>query len=66
MGYSPWGRKESDMTERLSKHSGQAYRLTALFFFFLQRLNIKIKAKRTDSAQGESVIGMFHEVSWPL
>ena len=46
-GY-PWGCKESDITERLNKHSGQAYRLTAFFFFFLQMLNIKIKAKQTD------------------
>ena len=24
MGYSPWGRKESDMTERLSTHTDSA------------------------------------------
>ena len=34
MGYSPWGRRESDMTERLSLHfSGQEKSLFWLFSF---------------------------------
>ena len=58
-GY-PWGCKESDITERLNKHSGQAYRLTAFFFF--AKAEYKNKGQADRLLKGESVIGMFHIV----
>ena len=41
-GCSPWGRKQSKVTEWLSMH-GQARASGTIFFFFFQRLNINLK-----------------------
>ena len=40
MGYSPWGRKESDTTEQLTtaQHIPQ-YRIKSFFFFFKKTVN---------------------------
>ena len=35
MGYSPWGHKESDMTEQLSTHSRTSREASSQFFLFL-------------------------------
>ena len=45
MGYSPWGYKESDMTERLNSNSNLEHRErgTQFFSFFFQcKLSINI------------------------